>query len=153
MNYVKSLKQSEVFKELEESECKAMAELAEDRKIVQGKVLGKEGQKGEEFYLVLEGRLEISINAALTEPMTVVISTIGPGQISAWSSMYRNGKLTASIKAAQDTRLLVWKALELHEFLLRNCGMGYRILQQLLTVVAKRLLDTRVALMSCVMEK
>jgi CRP-like cAMP-binding protein len=143
MSYRQLFKKSEVFNLLEEPECKAIAELAEERK----------GDKGEEFYLVIEGQLEISINAALTEPMPVAIATVGPGQISGWSSMYRDGKLTATIKAAKDSKVLVWNAAKLHEFLLRNCGMGYRILQQLLAVVARRLVNTRVALMSCVMEK
>ncbi|MEA3311804.1 MAG: Crp/Fnr family transcriptional regulator [candidate division WOR-3 bacterium] len=153
MSYWEFLKESEVFNLLEDPECKAIAELAEKRKVSRGSILGKEGDKGEEFYLVIEGQLEISINAALTEPMPVAIATVGPGQISGWSSMYRDGKLTATIKAAKDSKVLVWNAQKLHEFLLRNCGMGYRILQQLLAVVARRLVNTRVALMSCVMEK
>ncbi|TKJ36885.1 hypothetical protein CEE36_11265 [candidate division TA06 bacterium B3_TA06] len=153
MSYCQFLKESEVFNLLEEPESKAVAELAEERKVTMGTVLGKEGDKGEEFYLVVEGQLEISINAALAEPIPVTIATVGPGQISGWSSMYKDGKLTATIKAAKSSKLLVWNAAKLHEFLLRNCGMGYRILQQLLAVVARRLVNTRVALMSCVMER
>jgi CRP/FNR family cyclic AMP-dependent transcriptional regulator len=153
MSYWQTLKQSEVFNLLEEPECKAVAELAEERVVKSGSVLGKEGMKAEEFFLVAEGELEISINAALIEPMPITIVTVGPGQISGWSSMYKDGKLTATIKASKNSKVLVWNALKLHEFLLRNCGMGYRILQQLLAVLARRLVNTRVSLMSCVMEK
>lgn len=153
MSRWKLLKKSEAFNLLEEAECKAVVELAKERKVISGSILGKEGDKGEEFYLVVEGQLEININAALAEPMPVTIATVGPGQISGWASMYKDGKLTATIKAAKDSKVLVWNALKLHEFLLRNCGMGYRILQQLLAVVASRLVNTRVALMSCVMDK
>ena len=153
MSYRQLFKKSEVFNLLEEPECKAIAELAEERKVSRGSIIGKEGDKGEEFYLVIEGQLEISINAALTEPMPVAIATVGPGQISGWSSMYKDGKLTATIKAAKNSKVLVWNAQKLHEFLLRNCGMGYRILQQLLAVVARHLVNTRVALMGCVMER
>jgi len=152
MPYCEQLKNSEVFDLLEDPECKAVAELAEERSVKAGTILGKEGEKANEFYLVLEGRLEISINAALTEAMAVTIGTVGPGQISAWSSMYEDGKLTATIKASKDTKLLVWNALELHKFLLRNCGMGYRILQRVLAVVAHRLVNTRVSLMQCVLD-
>lgn len=153
MSYWQILKQSEVFNLLEEPECKAVAELAEERIVKSGSVLGKEGMKAEEFFLVAEGELEISINAALIEPMPITIVTVGPGQISGWSFMYKDGKLTATIKATKNSKVLVWNALKLHEFLLRNCGMGYRILQQLLAVLARRLVNTRISLMSCVMEK
>lgn len=153
MSYCEFLKKSEAFNLLEEPECKAVAELAEERTVHKGSILGKEGDKGNEFYLVVEGQLELSVNAALTEPAPVIIATVGPGQISGWSSMYKEGKLTATIKTSKDSKLLVWNAFKLHEFLLRNCGMGYRILQEILAVVARRLVDTRVALMSCVMEK
>jgi CRP-like cAMP-binding protein len=152
MNYCKVLKNSEVFNSLEEPECKAIAELAEEKVYKSGTVIGKEEQKAEELYLVIEGQLEISVNAALTEPLHIVISTVENGQISGWSSMYSDGKLTASIKATKDSKVLVWNARKLHNFLLRNCGMGYRILQRLLAVVAKRLVNTRVALMSCTID-
>ncbi len=152
MKYYDVLKKSEVFNLLEETECQAVADLAEFRHVKTGTVLGREGDRGKEFYLVTEGQLEISINAALTEHMPLTISTVGPGQISGWSSMYKDGKLTASIKASSDTDLMIWDALKLHEFLQNNCSMGYSILQQILSVVARRLVDTRVALMSCVMD-
>lgn len=152
MNNCDILKNSEVFNLLEDTECQAVANLAEMRHINAGTILGREGDKGLEFYLVTDGQLEISINAALTEHMPLTISTVGPGQVSGWSSMYRDGKLTASIKASTDTTLMVWNALKLHDFLMKNCGMGYRILQQILSVVSRRLVDTRVALMSCVMD-
>lgn len=153
MPYYEFLQKSEAFNLLEEPECKAVADLAEERDVKAGTIIGKEGDKGEEFYLVIQGQLEISINAALTEPAPITIATLGPGHISGWSSMYKDGKLTGTIRASKDTKLLVWNALDLHEFLLRNCGMGYRILQEILKVVARRLLDTRIALTSCVMEK
>lgn len=152
MSHSKFIKNSEAFNLLEDAECKAVAELAVERTVKPGAILGREGDKAEEFYLVVDGELEISINAALTEPMTVSIASVGPGQISGWSSMYKDGKFTATIKAAKNTKLLVWNAAKLHEFLLRNCGMGYRILQQLLAVVARRLVNTRMGLTSCVMD-
>lgn len=152
MDYCDFFKKSEVFNVLEEPECKAIVELAEEREIKRGSVLGKEDQPAEELFLVLEGELDITINAALTEALPVSIATVGPGKISAWSAMYPDGKLTASIKATKDSKLLVWNALKLHDFFVRNCGMGYRILQQLLAVVASRLTNTRVSLMSCVLD-
>lgn len=124
MSYWKLLKKSEVFNLLEEPESKAVAELAEERKVSRGSIIGKEGDKGEEFYLVVEGRLEISINAALAEPIPVTIATVGPGQISGWSSMYKDGKLTATIKAAKSSKLLVWNAAKLHGFLLEKLRDG-----------------------------
>lgn len=153
MKYCEVLKKSEVFNLLEEEECQAVADLAEIKHVKAGTILGREGDKGEEFYLVTEGQLEISINAALAEHLPITISTVGPGQISGWSSMYKDGRLTASIKTSIDSSLMVWNALKLHEFLMKNCGMGYRILQQILSVVSRRLVNTRVALMSCVMDK
>ena len=152
MDRCKILKNSEVFNLLEEPECKAIGELAEEKSYKSGTVIGKEGQKAEELYLVVEGQLEVSVNAALTEPLRIVIATVQTGQISGWSSMYKDGNLTASIKAVKDSKVLVWNTRELHDFLLRNCGMGYRILQQLLAVVARRLSNTRMALMSCTID-
>lgn len=152
MSICEVLKKSEAFNQLNDAECTAIAEIGKERNIKAGTILGTEGEKAEEFYLVVDGQLEISTNAALVEHMPVTIASVGPGQISGWSSMYKDGKLTATIKATKDSKLFVWNALQLHEFLIRNCGMGYRILQEILSVVAKRLVNTRVSLMSCVME-
>ena len=51
MERCKILKNSEVFNQLEEPECRAIGELAEERTYKSGTVIGKEGQKAEEFYL------------------------------------------------------------------------------------------------------
>ncbi|GEM_PF-4833695 len=153
MNRCELLKKSEVFNILDEHECKAVANLCEEREVNAGTILGKEGEKAFELYLVVDGQLEITTNAALAEPMPVTIATVDALKVAGWSSMYAGGKLTATIKTSKHTKLLVWEAQKLHNFFMQNCGMGYRILQQILSVVvAKRLKRTRISLLSCVMD-
>lgn len=97
-----------------------------------GEVLGREGEPGEVFWLLLSGRVEVTVGAPSGE---VVLAVAGPGSILGELALLRHGPRTATVKVLESCRYL--------------CG-GADAMEQLLAIEPalrrmKRLASSRLA--------
>jgi len=145
------LKNSEVFKGLTTEELKLVAALGREQNYPAGTVVLKEGGTADEFYVVLEGefRVQICLGAGVE---CVQIATLHDGQVFGWSCMIGIPKLRSTVVAVKDSKVLVFKCLDLKRLYAQNTRIGYHVMRAMAVVISDRLEATRFGMASCVME-
>lgn len=107
------LRRVPLFSRLGRNELVRVGMLADEVDLMKGRVLMREGERGEEMFVVVEGR-------ATVERGGTVVATRGPGEFFGEIALLDGGPRTATVTLAADSRLLVigrrgFQAL-IHEF-------------------------------------
>lgn len=130
------LAQVPLFSILDEQEIAALAERVDHEKFEAGKVVFEQGQPGEALYVVVSGRVEISIKKHDGEK--VVVETATPGEFFGEISLLDAGPRTATATAAEESELLVVDRGDLdHLFRVKPAAA-----MDLLAATGKRLRET-----------
>jgi CRP-like cAMP-binding protein len=97
------LQKVSMFSALNKKEVGRLAALAEERRVPSGTVLTKEGEPGDEFYVVAEGMAEATIRGRK-------VGSIPAGSFFGELSLLDRGPRTATVSAELPTRLVVLNA-------------------------------------------
>jgi hypothetical protein len=97
-----------------------------------GETVTREGDRGDELFVVLSGLARVSRGAT-------AIGDIGPGEHFGELALVRDLPRSASVRAVEPTELAVVHRRDLFEILRREPELGVRILWQLVGVLADRL--------------
>ena len=89
-----------MFSALNKKEVGRLASVADERRVPSGTVLTKEGEAGDEFYVVAEGMAEASIGGRK-------VGSIPAGSFFGELSLLDEGPRTATVTAELPTRLVV----------------------------------------------
>lgn len=122
-----------------------LASLAREEALDQGRRLFREGDSGEDVYLVQEGRVALEID--IPGRRTAVLLTVGPGELLGWSSMFPGKRRTASARAVMPTRVIVINARALWQACEEDHDLGYALMTRVAEVIARRLEATRLQLL------
>lgn len=99
------IKTVRLFREFHEPELLALTGRLRDRRLRKGQVLFREGEQGEEMFLVREG--SILVSKAVTGKVEQVLARFGPGDFFGEMSLFDHSPRSATIQAETDTMLLV----------------------------------------------
>ncbi len=138
------------FANLEESEIKALATLAEEERYKAGEFIFYEGDPATKMYLLLEGQVEMMMNTDAEGTRREVVMTVGPGEVFGWSSLVEPYQLTASAHCATPVRVVAIPAPGLRALMTVSCTLGFRLMQKACQVASARLRATRVQLLSTI---
>jgi putative ABC transport system ATP-binding protein len=94
------LKRAELFKHLTPSEIAGVAECMEKRRFARGEVVIRQGDLGEEFFLIASGTAIVTTERA-GEPDRQ-IATLGTGQIFGEMALLTDDPRNATVRAAED---------------------------------------------------
>ncbi len=121
----------------------ALAEIAEMETFPAGAVLFRKGDPPGGVYLVIDGRVTLTMRAGGGES---AVLSLGTDELVGWSSLlHRSRVATATVsRAAQLVRISASALLELCE---RDPRVGYAIMAQAFEDVSDRLVDTRMQLL------
>lgn len=135
-----------------------LANIAEVQTVEEGHRFFYEGERLTKLYFLIEGIVSLTIGVPdrdknhnraeqimgnfVTEPITV--STVGSGQLFAWSSLIPPHHSTAGAAAATHSRVIVFDSQDLFEIFELDCQLGYLILQKVAGVIRRRLHDSRI---------
>jgi len=89
-----------------------------------GTVLMAEGRIGQEFFVVLEGSIDVTRGGS-------PLATLGPGDYLGEIALLDDGPRTATATAATDARLLVLAHREFHTLIDQYPGIRTAVLQSL----------------------
>jgi CRP-like cAMP-binding protein len=106
-------------KELEE-----VGRLCDEVDLPAGRVLMREGDSGDEFYLVLEGSVRVDRGGA-------TVATLGPGQFLGEIALVDHGPRTASATCETACRLLVLGHREFNSVMASSQEIRTRVLTAL----------------------
>ena len=100
----KFVKTVRLFRTFDEPELLALTSRLRDRRLRKGQVLFKEGDRGEEMFLVREGSIVVS--KAVTGRVEQVLARFGPGDFFGEMSLFDHSPRSATIQAETETLLL-----------------------------------------------
>ena len=98
------LRQVRLFKDIAEPELATLAQSLRERPLRRGQVLLREGDVGEEMFIVLRGSLVIS--KPVTGRVEQVLARAGPGDFFGEMSLFDRAPRSATIQADSDAILL-----------------------------------------------
>jgi CRP-like cAMP-binding protein len=119
-----------LFAELNKREIEFLGRLMDEVDIADGKVLTREGARGGEFFLVLEGSIRIERGGK-------EINRLGPGDFLGEIALIDQGPRTATATADGPARVMVLTSSAFASMLGQNAGVETKILR----VLARRVRD------------
>lgn len=98
------LREVRLFKDIGEPELTALSESLRERPLRRGQVLFREGEIGEEMFVVARGSIVIS--KPVKDRVEQVLARIGPGDFFGEMSLFDRSPRSATIQADSDATLL-----------------------------------------------
>ncbi len=142
------LKECSVFSALRRSQQEGIGALAIPEEHQAGSTLFIAGDSAGKFYVVEEGKvaLQMAPPKELGQSATVrriTVDTAVPPEVLGWSAFVHPHVYTLTAVCLSATRVLAFDGPKLRRFLEDDTDTGYKVLSQLVQVVAGRLHDTR----------
>ena len=124
------LEKVSMFLALNKKELAKLASVTEERRVPSGTVLTKEGEGGDEFYVVAEGMAEASIGGRK-------VGSIPAGSFFGEMSLLDQGPRTATVTAELPTRLVVLTAKDFGRVLEEVPAISLKIMRGLASRIRK----------------
>jgi CRP/FNR family transcriptional regulator, cyclic AMP receptor protein len=118
---VEMLSQVPLFAGCSKKELRSIATLADEIDLRQGKVLTRQGAPGREFFVLLEGTVEIVRDGKL-------IDTLGEGDFFGELALISNIPRTATVTATSPIRVLVVFARDFRRLLQEDASIAMKVL-------------------------
>ena len=123
------LREVPLFSEMDEQEVAGIREIMEVMKFKPGQVIIREGEKGDLFYVITEGEVEIIIRDA--DGSDVVLHRAGPGDFFGELSMLTKEPRSARVKAVEPVTTLALERDEFFDFLRKHTHAAIDVLVEL----------------------
>jgi CRP-like cAMP-binding protein len=130
--------QSDLLRGLSKGFLEQVMGLAKEESHEKGYTLYREGDRAENLYILLEGRVRISIG----ETGHTVYTVDHPEEIFGWSSLLERDTYSASAECRERTRLLKLNAGELKRLAEGDQTNGFILYRRLANALGARLLGS-----------
>jgi CRP/FNR family transcriptional regulator, cyclic AMP receptor protein len=132
------------FAGVDEESLKAVAMIAEEKRVPAGTQMFSEGFPADMLNIIVHG--EVSIQYVLGNGERRTVDTLIDGDILGWSAVVEPYKYTAIGTAAKDTQLVAIESKRLRELCNKSPLLGYKLTTQISKLLAHRLESARVQL-------
>jgi CRP/FNR family cyclic AMP-dependent transcriptional regulator len=133
------------FQELSDQHFDLICSITHLVDVDQDAIIFSEGDREENLYIVLEGRVAIELFSSVQGKIRIF--TAEPLDVIGWSSVTPVVRQrTASARAVLDSRLAAVDGRELRKLCDQDCELGYIIMRRIANVIAARLMITRLQL-------
>jgi CRP/FNR family transcriptional regulator len=128
------------FDHVGEQELERVAKLAGVREIKRGTVVDAQGDPAKKFYILVKGRVAVTLDMDFgVSKKSYIVTTVGPGQMFAWSGLVGNPNYTAGGKTLTDCVVLEFEVAELEKEFENDPQLGYSLMKAVAQTVASRL--------------
>lgn len=134
IHIINILKQIPLFNGLEDSDLEKISEVVKERSLPSGTVLFKEGEKGDAFYLLKEGTVEVYKSEGDSDKKVTDISHKDESNFFGEMALIEGAPRNATIKTATECNLLEIDKLNFDMLLRLNSFIALRIM----TALSKR---------------
>ncbi|QDT89984.1 cyclic nucleotide-binding domain-containing protein [Gimesia algae] len=100
-----------------------------------------EGTEHRDLYIILSGRVEICMTISARGCLPVL--TLEEGDLVGWSSILKQGEMTATVVAVEETRLIAIDADALAVVCEQDHDIGYQIMRRVALALSQRLVASR----------
>jgi CRP-like cAMP-binding protein len=127
---VDALKKAPLFEGLSKKELTELARQSEDLEVPEGHVLTREGDTGQEFFVLVEGKVEVKAKGKS-------LGDRGGGDFIGEIALLEDTKRTATVTATTPLRLFVLTRQDFRRLVDQNPDVERKVLQTL----ARRIVD------------
>jgi len=121
---VEALKRAPLFEGLSRKELVQLARLTEDLEVPAGKVLCKEGETGREFFVIVDGTVEVKTNGKRR-------ATLGPGDFVGEIALLEQVPRMATVTATTPVRFFVLTREDFRHLVDQNPSVERKVLRAL----------------------
>lgn len=129
-----------IFKDIAEPHLIALWPRLRERRLRKGEALFREGDPGDELFLIRSGTIIIS--KAVKGRVEQVLTRLGPGDFLGEMSLFDGEPRSATVQAETDAMLFSLDAEGLHQFIEASPRAAAAFFFQLVHVFIKRLRDS-----------
>lgn len=133
------------FHGLDEPYIQLIAGCAKNVRFDEGKILFRQGDPADHFYLVREGLVAVELMIPHRGSSTVL--TAGGGEVVGWSWLFPPYVWHFDARALQTTRALAFDGKCLRSKCEQDHDLGYELLMRFARMITKRLETTKLQLM------
>ncbi len=144
------LRRFALFAGLEPAAFKEIAMLGEQVAFKQGEWLFREGEEARALYLVISGKVELTINLDEKGERVFDMTTLVEGGVAGWSALLEPFIYSVGARAATDTVLVQIDGAGLLDLMEADLTLGYRVMTHLAQAISSQLGDLRVQFVSMV---
>ncbi len=116
-----ALRKIPLFARCSADELKSIASRVRSREDARGATLCQQGQRADEFFVIVEGHAEARRDGS-------VLRTMGPGDFFGEIALIDEGPRTATVTSTSPLRCLVIRSQDFRDVLGQNANIGVRIL-------------------------
>lgn len=139
------LENNELLRALSPAEKDTLFDLAIERDYPAGELIFTENDTAYSVIVLLKGRVGIQMDVG--NGRKLMVSTVEPGEITAWSGLVPPYQFTASGRAVEDCKVAIFRSEDLSRLFDENPRFGYQFMQRLAGVAGERLRDAHLQLM------
>jgi CRP-like cAMP-binding protein len=121
---VEALKRAPLFESLSRKELVELARVSEDLEVPPGKVLCKEGEIGHEFFVIVDGEVEVTRNGKR-------IASRGDGEFFGEIALLEETRRTATVTAKTPLRFFVLTRTDFRRLVNENRNVEGKVLRAL----------------------
>jgi CRP/FNR family cyclic AMP-dependent transcriptional regulator len=138
---IEKLKLVSIFASLKDDEValKSIADMIEKKNISSGQTIIKEGDEGEEMFILFKGSVEVRKNTLAKDPYTVTKLTAEQNAFFGELALIDNDKRSASIVASTDCELLVMRKEKFLQLGDKNSHIGLSVTRNISHILGQRL--------------
>ena len=127
--------------ELSDEDQRKLAGISRLQDFPQGATIFTAGSDHKDVYVIRSGRVEICMSIPARGCLPVL--TLEAGDLVGWSSILRQGEMTATVVALEDTQTVAIDAADLRDLCEQDHDIGYQIMQRIATALSQRLVACR----------
>ena len=132
------LKQKDIFWKMSKDFVKEIMDIAETTTHQEGEWLFQEGDPANAFYMLLKGRIKLSLGD--TGHIVYVVSNAG--EAFGWSSLIGRERFSASAECMTPSKLLTWDKNKLQKVLEKDPVNNLLLYKRLAELLGNRLLQS-----------
>jgi len=130
--------------EFQEAHIEKLAALAKEVEFTRDQVIFHEGDDFHDFYLIVQGRVALEIEAP---DHTFRVQTLSAGDELGWSAILMGRGKHFQARALQDVKALAFDGASLIDACRDDKAFGFALMYRMLGVVSERLQATRLQLL------
>lgn len=136
---LKKMLQSKLFEYMSLAEVESMYRIAKHISFKRGDYIIQENEEGDDFYWILNGRVDIEITPAHGGQTKLKLNTLQDGDLLGEMVLLGKNRRTASARAVSDCELVAWDCAECFKVFNENSHLGFRLMNNFAQILANRI--------------
>ncbi len=140
------IKETDLFEGMSQGFIDEIAKIMVEESYSEGSFLFKEGDPANDFYVLEEGTVRLTIGGEEGEHITYIMNT--PGDSFGWSSLVERDTYTANAECRQPAKVIKIEKAKLNRIFEKHHFSGLMFYKRLARIIGERLVNTYNSLLS-----